>query len=286
MPLITGATGANGSEIAKLLSDAGVRFRAMVRDAGNAGELARMPGVEIVEGDFDDAGSLRGALVGVERAFLLTPSTERAEERQLRFVEAARDAGVCHLVKLSQLHASEDSPVRFLRYHAVVERAVRESGIAWTFLRPNLFMQGLLMFAGMIRDKGVFTIAAGDARVSLVDIRDNAAVAVAALTGDGHEGRTYNLTGPDALTHAEIAQRLSRASGRTIRFMDIGEADMLDALKRGGMPGWQADGLVEDYAHYRRGEAEAVESGVRDATGAEPRSFTAFAADHAAAFQA
>lgn len=285
MILVTGATGSNGSELVKLLSSQGAPLRALVRDPGKARDLAALPGVEPVAGDFDDRASLRRALDGVDRAFLLTPSTERAEERQTGFVEEARAAGVRRLVRFSQLAAGAESPVRFLRYHAAVEAAVRGSGLAWTFLRPNLFMQGLLLFAGMIRDEGVFAVAAGDARVSVVDVRDNAAAAAACLTGDGHEGRTYDLTGPEALTHAEMADRLSGATGRTIRFADVPEGAMREALGRAGVPVWQADGLVEDYAHYRRGEAAAVLPGVLEATGTGPRGFDAFAEDHARAFK-
>jgi uncharacterized protein YbjT (DUF2867 family) len=174
--------------------------------------------------------------------------------------------------------------VRFLRYHATVERAIRESGLAYTFLRPNLYMQGLLAFAASIKAQGCFYAAIGDAKVSIVDVRDNAAVAVAALTGDGHEGKTYSLTGPEALSHTEIAARLSAASGRAIAFVSISPQAMREALGQLQMPPWQADGLIEDYAHYDRGEAAAVAAGVRDATGVEPRAFAAFARECAAAF--
>ncbi len=286
MILVTGATGTNGSELTKLLASWGVPVRAMARSPGKAEELAALPGVEVVAGDFDDPASVERALQGVERAFLLTDSTERAEERQLGFVDAARRAGLKHVVKLSQFAADERSPVRFLRYHAAVERAIRESGIAWTFLRPNLYMQGLLAFRAQIASKGEFFAAAGDAKVSVVDVRDNAAAAAAALTGAGHEGRTYDLTGPEALTHAEMAAALSDALGRPVSFVDVPPDTMRDALLGMRVPPWQAEGLVEDYAHYRRGEASAVASGVRDATVRPPRAFSAFARDYAAAFSA
>ena len=282
MILLTGATGANGSEIAALLSARGVPFRAMVRDLGRAASLAQLPGAEVVEGDFDDRASLRRALEGVERAFLLTPSTDRAEEQQIAFVEEASASGVRHVVKFSQLAADPHSSVRFLRYHAVVEAAVARSGMAWTFLRPNLFMQGFLMFRDMIRDQGMIAIAAGDARISAVDVRDNAAAAVAALTVGGHEGKTYALTGPEALTHKTLAQHLSEAAGYAVRYVEVTEDQMHDALAQMHMPAWQLDGLMEDYAHYRRGEASMVTTGVLDATGQPPRGFATFARDHAA----
>ncbi len=283
MILITGATGNNGAEILKLLTVQPVPVRAMVRDTKHASSLP--PGVEIVQGDFDHPETLRAALEGVERAFLLTNSTEKAEAQQLAFVQAAQEAGVKHLVKLSQLHAAADSPVRFLRYHAAVEAAIRETNMDWTFLRPNLFMQGLLNFASMIKEKSAFAAAAGDAKVSVVDVRDIAASAVAALTGDGHAEKIYDLTGPQSLTHAEMAAQLSSAVGRPITYTDAPPEAMRAAMVGMGMPEWQADGLIEDYAHYRRGEAASVEGGVEAATGTAPRDFQSFAHDYADALK-
>lgn len=282
MILVTGATGTNGREVMKALAARGATARAMVRSTDAPGDLP--DGITAVPGDFDDAASLDRALAGVERAFLLTPSTERAEEQQLRLVDAAARAGVRRIVKLSQFAADARSPVRFLRYHAAVEAGIRRSGVAWTFLRPNLFMQGLLQLAGTIRDKGLIAAPIGDARVSVVDVRDNAAVAAAALTEDGHEGKTYTLTGPEALTHAEMAQRLAAATGRAVAFADASEDDMRRAMAGVRMPPWQIEGLIEDYAHYRRGEASEIATGVRDATGLEPRDFDGFARDYASAF--
>lgn len=281
MILITGATGSNGTQILKLLTAQNIPVRAMVHGP-NRTEAVQAPNVQIVEGDFDRPGTLRAALDGVERAFLLTNSTERAEAQQIAFVEAAQQTGVAHLVKLSQLHAAADSPVRYLRYHAAVEAAIRASGLAYTFLRPNLFMQGLLNFAPTIKEKSAFYAAAGDTKISVVDVRDIAATAVAALTGPGHAGRTYDLTGPQSLTHAEMAAHLSDASGRAITYVDVPPQTMREAVVGMGMPPWQADGLIEDYAHYRRGEAAAVSTGVQDATGGAPRGFAAFARDYAA----
>jgi len=166
--LISGATGNVGGELAKALSQRGIRFRAMVRTAGRAGTLALLPGIELVNADFDDGESLARALKGVERAFLLTASSERAEAQQRAFVDAARQERVRHVVKLSQWAADRDSPVRFLRYHAAVEAAIRDSGMAYTFLRPNLFMQGLLGFRSTIVATGQFFAAAEGAEISAI----------------------------------------------------------------------------------------------------------------------
>lgn len=284
MILVTGATGTNGGELARQLSSAGHVFRALVREPAKAHDVAALPGADLVIGDFDDSASLARALDGVTRAFLVTPSTAEAEARQRRFVVAAREAGVRHIVKLSQIHADPASPVRFLRYHAAVEQALRDSGLVWTFLRPNLFMQALAQFAPMIAGGAPLMAPAGAGRVSLVDVRDIAAVAVAALTEGSHEGHVYELTGPEALTHGEIARRIGDAIGREVPFVDAPPDQFRAALGSFGMDPWQADGLIEDYAHYARDEAGAVADGVRRATGRAPRSFDAFVREYAPAF--
>lgn len=265
MILITGATGNIGTELVKLLE--GQNIRTMIRSKGT--------------GDFNDPASVEKALQGIERAFLLTNSSPQAEQQQRTFVELAKKAGVKHIVKLSQWAADLNSPVRFLRYHAAVESKIIASGMTYTFLRPNLFMQGFIDFV----HEEKFFAPIGDAKISMVDIRDIAAAAAAALTEDGHENKTYNLTGPAALTHSEVAATLTTALGREISFFSVTPPEMRAALSQVGFPEWQADGLIEDYAHYAKNEAASVEQGIFEATGKPARSFAEFARDYATAFK-
>jgi uncharacterized protein YbjT (DUF2867 family) len=283
--LVTGATGNTGTPLLSALEGRDVSVRAMIRSAGD-GERVAAASVTPVVADFDDRASLEAALRGVTRAYLVTPSSAAAEEHQVRFVELADQAGVRQVVLLSQLAADEDSPVRFLRYHAVVERRIRELGLGFTFLRPNLYMQGLLGFSTSIANDSATYAPIGDAQVSAVDVRDIAAVAAEALTEPRHLRQTYDITGPDALTHADIAEALSRALGRTITFTDVPPPAFAGPLAEYGMPQWQVDGLLEDYAHYRQGEAAAVSPAVRDVTGEPPRDINVFAQDFASAFSA
>jgi uncharacterized protein YbjT (DUF2867 family) len=283
MILITGATGTVGSEVVKRLSAEGVQVRAVTRNPGKADRI-RLPQVEVVTGDFEDAESIRRACAGADRAFLVTDSTARTEHQQIAFTRLAHQSGVRHIVKLSQLHADARAPGRFLRYHAAVEAAIRASGVTFTLLRPNLYMQGLLNFRQSIREQSTFFAAAGDARISAVDVRDLADVAVAALTSARHGNKSYALTGPDALTFTEMASQLSRAVGRTITFVDVPPDAMRAALADLGFPAWQADGLLEEFAMYCRGEAAGIEPGVRDALGRPPRAFGEFARDYAPLF--
>jgi len=279
--LVTGATGNTGRPLVEELLRRGASVRAMVRPGTDPSRLPAQ--VELVEADLDDASAVAAALKGVERAYLVTRSSERAEAQQLQFVELAAEAGVAHLVKLSQYAATAGSPVRFLRYHAAVEQRIRELGITFTFLRPNLFLQAFLGFGPVVQGMGVLPAPIGDARVSVVDVRDIVAVAAAALTEPGHEGATYTITGPAAVTHAEIAAAISAATGQEIAFADMPPAAFEEQL-RAMLPAWQLAGLMEDYAHYARGEAADVSPDVAAVTGQPARSMEAFFTEHAAAF--
>ncbi|GEJ43503.1 SDR family oxidoreductase [Chryseobacterium sp. ON_d1] len=278
--LITGATGSVGTQLVKKLVNMNVSFRALVRSNDQGDLMAGLPQAEIALGDLSDSDSLVQALQGIEKAFLLTNSSEYAEELQLNFINAAQKAGVKHIVKLSQLAADQASPVRFLRYHAAVEERIRESGMDYTFLRPNLFMQGLITFGHSVRYERQFYGSLGNAAVSAVDIRDIAGVAAKVLTENGHENKIYNITGNKSLTHFQMAEVLSRVLEAEITYVDLNSEQMREALTVAGFPEWQVEGLIEDYAHYAKGEAAEIFNTVHEITGKPAIQFEQFVHDH------
>lgn len=282
--LITGATGMIGSLLTDALVARGAEFSVMLRPGASSDRFAGKPGVTATEGDFDDPASLRRALEGIDRAFLLTNSSERTEAQQIAFVEAAQAQQVEQVVYLSQLAADPQSPVRFLRYHGAVEAALTSSTVGCTFVRPNLILQAYIPFAPVIA-QGLLQAPIGDAAVSVADARDIAAVAAIALTEAGHAGNTYTVTGPEAVSHVDIATALGDATGKRVRFESMPANDFIAMLTGVGMPQWQAEGLAEDYAHYDRGEAGSVSRDVEQVTGTRARSVDDFANDYAAAFQ-
>src|SRR5919202_2211235 len=284
MLLVTGATGTTGSEVLRALKDRQVPARALVRDETKAHHLRDL-GVEPVTGDLGDPRTLRPALEGVERAYLVSPAGPMQSELEQTFIETAKDAGVRHVVKLSLIGASPEAPLRFARSHAKVEHALKESGMAWTLLRPTPFMQNTLAWGPRVLD-GTFYSPVPDAAVSVVDARDVAEVAAAALTDDGHEGKAYGLSGPEAVTFRDQAKRVFAAAGREVDVEEVPVEDLKRELVRAGVPPWNAEGLAELFALYADGGATMVTTGVNDALGREPRDLDAFAADHVEAFKA
>ena len=275
--LVTGATGTIGSALVPALLERGARVRAMTRNPEHT-----VNGAETVVADLRDPDTLTAALDGVDGVFLNSPSTQDAAQLQVGFADLAAARGVPRVVLLSQYGARPDSPVRFLRWHAEVEDHLQRLGINHTVLRPNLYLQSLLTFADTIA-QGVLAAPVGEAAVSAIDTRDIADVAAAVLTTGGHAGQTYTLTGPRSVTHGDIAAALGEATGSPIAFHDLPPEQFAAALEA-HLPRWQLEGLIEDYAHYARGEAGEVTTAVADLTGRPARDVREFARDHATAF--
>jgi uncharacterized protein YbjT (DUF2867 family) len=281
--LITGASGTVGREIVRQMSTRGETVRAPVRDKSKARAILG-DAVELVSGDYGDIRSLDRAFSGAQKVLLLAPNTPDQATLEANMVAAAGRAGARHVVELSGLGADLQSPARIARCHAIVEQTIAASGIPFTLLRPNTFMQNFLGTAAAIAAGGL-RLPMGRCRVSVVDVRDIAAVAAAVLTEPGHEGMAYEITGPEALTFAEIAERLSAAVGQPIAYINITpEQYKLDLLKA-GCGEWEADAIVELDLHVTPSLGAAVTDVVATVARRQPTTFAAFAREHAAAFR-
>ena len=285
MILVTSAPGNNANAVIRELTATGVRVRALLRNPNSAGEI-KGPLVEVAVGDFLNPASLDAALRGVEKAFLIPPMDQRSVEMQANFIRAAKRAGTRHVVKLSVAGADVNSPVRVARWHAEGEKELEASGIPFTHLRPNAFMQNLLGLAPTIVSQGEFYQPAADGKVSHIDVRDIAAVAAKALTSDGHQGKTYVITGPEALSYDDVADKLSTALGRPVKYVNVTPEDFKKSLLGWGIPEWMADGLNELYAAIRAGYCAVVTNTVEEVAKRKPISFDDFVRDFAEAFTA
>ena len=284
MILIVGATGLVGSATLRQLTARGVPVRALVRSAEKAAALTG-PGVETVVGDLEQPASLDGALDGVTRALLISPLHLRQVEWQGNFVESARRAGAVHIVKLSGLGTAPDSPLRSGRWHAQTERHIADAGLPFTCLHPPFFMQNLLRSAAVIAAQGVLVAAMQTGKIAMVDARDVAAVAVAALTSDGHVGKTYTITGPEALSFQEIAQKLAAATDRRVSYQDVPLASVRQELVAAGLAAWLVEVRMEFATALRDGYAATVTDTVQAVTGQPARTFDTFVREHAALFR-
>ncbi|MDQ0982745.1 NmrA family NAD(P)-binding protein [Streptomyces sp. V2I9] len=281
MILVTGATGAVGREVAALLAAAGP-----VRILARRPERLRVTGdgVEVVAGAYADRRALDRALRDVTSTFLVTNSPTEPDDE--RVAEAAADAGVRHLVKLSMMAVEEPGADDFItRRLRENERTIRESGVPWTFVRPRTFMSNTLSWAPGIRSEGVVRALHGDAPVACVDPRDVAAVAVAALTGTGHEGKAYAVSGPEAITAREQTAELARVLGRPLRFEELG-VDAARAALLAKYPLPVAEAFLESAERQRVGAKAEVTTAVRELTGRPARPYRVWSADHARSFAA
>jgi uncharacterized protein YbjT (DUF2867 family) len=284
MILVTGSTGKIGSELVRQLSAKGAGVRALVRDPAKGAAL-EAPGVEIARGDLGDPASLDAAMQGVERVFVLSSVDQQQAVLQGNVVHAARRASVRHIVKLGAAGTSLDSPITVGRLHAQTEKDVEASGIPYTFLKPALFMQFLLGHAPTIKSDGAFYMPMRDGKVPMVDLRDIAAVAATVLTSSGHEGKAYTVTGPEALSMNEAAQKLAAAIGKPVKYVDVPPDAARKAMVAQGIPPWFVEDLLKLMEVFAAGYAATVSPDVKNVTG-QARTFDVFARDFAQAFKA
>jgi uncharacterized protein YbjT (DUF2867 family) len=286
--LVTGAAGLSGTLITRALARAGLPVRALVRDRARAAAIDGLPGVTLVVGDMARAETLGSALDGVARTLMISTADEGMVETQCTFVDAARAAGVQHLVKLSGAESGvgfDPRRFRYTRMHEEVERYVEASGLAWTHLRPSQFMQVYLREARAIASDRALYLPMGDARLSPIDLEDVARVSLVLLRDGGHEGHSYAMTGPESLSMHDIAERISTAIGTTVRYVDVDPAEKRRALLAAGVPGDRVDGLDELFAERRRAHESRVSLETHAIFGVRPTTFAEFAVRNAAAFR-
>jgi len=276
MILVTGASGKVGSEAARLLGAQHHPTRALVRDASRAPH-----GVETVIGDFDRPDTLDTAMRGVETVVLVSPAVPAQE---IAVIDSAVRQGVRHIVKITS-KASADSPVDRRRGQARIEAHLEATGLSFTLLRANAYMQNLLALAPMIKQTGGFLMSAADGQVGMIDSRDVAATAATvAATPQAHVGRTYWLTGPDLITYSNVAEELSDALGHPVEYRRTSPADHRAAMIKAGVPEAVAISNAQAFGLIAEGDAAWLTNEVESITGTAPRTLRTFITDHIAAF--
>ncbi len=275
MILVIGGGSRTGRELARLLRGRGEKVRMLTRPkkAGEAGEAGE-PGT--VVGDLASPASLDAAMAGVTRVFLLSSPAHDEGAWHRNAIDAAARAGVRHLVRSSILGADAHSKARFIRHHGESDDYLRASGVPFTVIRPNFYMHNVTAgWAPALDPRGNYYAPAGDALLSMVDARDVAAVAAAVLTGRRHAGKTYDVTGPAPVSHAQACEKLGERLGRPVRYVPVDDDTARSAMLGAGLNTWFTDALVELYQDYRRsgadGYAARVHGAVHEITGRPAR---------------
>ena len=263
MILVIGGRSKIGSALLEELAGRGQRVRALVRGGEPADGLAGAD--EIVTGDLADEDSLVTAMAGTEKVFVLSSPHPDAVRWHRNAIDAARRTDVQFLVRSSIIGANLESPAEFVSAHTASDRYLEDSGLPFAIVRPNLFLQNVPGSpVPSIDGTGTFYADAGDARISMVDTRDVAAVAAVVLTEAGHENAHYDVTGPEALSYADVAARLTTAMGRPITYVAAPDDAVRQALLGAGLNEWFANALVGLYQDYRRSGTDGYAAQVTD----------------------
>jgi uncharacterized protein YbjT (DUF2867 family) len=277
--LVTGASGTVGSALVGQLLAKGQAVRVFTRDAAKVTQWGTQ--VECAVGDLSQPETLGAALQGVARVFLVTGATQQ----DVNAIQAAQRAGVQQLVKLSTIEAGHEPMIGHGKFHREREELIRASGLAWTFLRPTMFMSTALDWADAVRQQGLVRYPGGEGQVAAVHPADVAAVAAEALTGPGHAAQAYALTGRELLTMGDMALAIGRAIGKPVAYADMPEAEAGEMMLKAGLPAYAVAGLTEAFTAMRSGRFAYVTDAVQRVTGCPPRTFDTWCQEHVAAFQ-
>lgn len=278
--LVTGATGNTGSGLVPALQKAGVDVRALVRDEAKAQAL-KDSGVEVVIGDLDQPSTIAPAVDGVDKIYLLTWNGPTQEQQVYNVIAAAKQAASPHIIRHS-MWGSEKS--RIVQQGSRAEEAIISSGLPWTLLRPTFFMQNLMMAAGTIASDGRIYWDTSHGKIAMIDVRDVSDVAAAVLTQGGHEGQSYTLTGPAAISLQDVATTFSNVLGKNVQYVNVPHAASFEAMTGMGMPAWIAEGYGELMEGFGEGFANSTTDCVATLAGHPARSIEQFARDYAFVF--
>jgi len=282
MILVTGASGQAGGQVLQAVLRTGKPVKALYRSEKDASSAPT--GAQPVIADFADRGAMDRALQGVDQVYLVCGPVPELVELESKVIEACKAAGVKQLVLNSALGAG-NFHASFPRWHAAVEKYLVASGLPYTIVRPNSFMQNFVnFFTPTIRTQGVFYSSMGKARTSFIDVRDVGAFIARTFESPAHAGKTYELNGPEALTYDEVANLISQVTGAPARYVDIPFPQQRQSMLDQGMPEWQADALLDLQRYYVEGGGSEVDTLFSDVMGRPAIRMAQFLKDFAGAF--
>lgn len=284
MILLTGATGKTGGEVAKQLAANNIPFRALVRNLDKAAALKEL-GAELVVGDMEDAEAVSKALAGADKAVLIISNGEHQLTIEKQFTDCAVAAGVKHLVKLSSMESEPGTTKPIPKMHVESEEHIRASGISWTMVRPTFFTQNFLTSARTIKESDSIVMALGNAVVAPTDLRDVAEIIRLVLTDDTHLNKSYDITGPEALSLAQAAEMFSKVLGREIKYVAQPVEEFGKILTQVGFPEWRVKAVCDEFRLLGERASMHTTDTVRQILGRDPTSLEQFIKDHIEVYQ-
>ena len=280
MILVTGATGNVASLLIPALREAGEQVRALVRDESKAEPLKDL-GVEVVIGDMEQPETLKRAVADVEKMALISPVGPTGAQQARNVIQAAKAVGSPYIVRLTAYGTSKS---RITQQHEEIEQELKQSGLAYTLIKPTFFMQNTMMAAQTVASHGAMYMPFKSGRLGMIDVRDVADVVLKVLTTEGHEGKTYILTGPASISFQDVATELSRAIGKEVAYVDVTLDAARESMLGMGFPEWTVDGSLELFEGFSEGFADTTTPYVELLSGHPARSFETFARDFAQVF--
>ena len=283
--LVTGATGNVGSVLIPNLTDLGADVRALVRDESKAQGL-KNAGIEVVIGNLEKPNTLDAAFRGVDKVLLITPPNPNQVIQVTNGIQAAKRNGNPFIVRLSAgaVQGMPGALPPISGQHAEIDDELRASGVPYTILKPHFYMQNTMMAAQTVASDGLVYMPFNDGKVGMIDVRDIADVAVKVLTEDGHEGKSYTLTGPASISFHDVAAELSRVLGKEVNYVNVPLEAGREAMVSMGLPEWVADAFGEYMTAFSEGYGDFTTPDVERVTGKPARSYETFARDFAQVF--
>jgi uncharacterized protein YbjT (DUF2867 family) len=278
--LVTGATGNTGSLLVPALLSAGVDVRILVRNEAKAKPLKDL-GAEVVLGDLDQPETILSAVKNVDKIYLLTWNGETQLQQAKNVIDAAKKSGNPHIIRHS-MWGPENS--RIIKQGYKIEEMLKASGLPWTILKPTFYMQNTMMAVQTITSDGVIYWDMKDGKLGMIDVRDIADAALAVITGEGHENKSYILTGPEAISFNDVAKTFSNFLDNDIKYVSVPGEAALQAMVGMGVPEWIAKGYVELSEGFSADFANSTTKNVEILTGHPARSFEQFVKDFAQMF--
>ena len=284
MILITGATGKTGSATAKSLGEKGETFRALIRNEEKKEGLESLGG-EVVIGSIENTEVVNQSMQGVKTVLVLLPNSESQLALEKQLVDSAKQAGVERIVKMSSIEATQDATSPIPKLHLESEEYIKQSGLAWTMIKPNFYMQNLLASAGTIKEQGKIFLPMGDGKTGMIDTTDVGKVLAKVLSEDGHESMNHEITGPEILSFYEVAEIFSQVLGKQVDYVDVPMDAYKETLGQFLTNQWHLDAVIDLFKGIAEGGIEDKTDTFNELMGETPKSLSQFLAENSFIFK-